>query len=169
MTDIVLQHRTIADYTKPLPPLPNGTWKLQALKLAYKPVTKQTKEGDDVETVEYLLTVQPIEPTSSVSPEELEAAVDPKTGRPTYDGKRIFLRFIQMYYGDMKSLGEAMRAMGFTGDDTFEGIADEEAVKGRTAYGDVWTREYKTKDGREGYEQKVRTWSDKGGSAAFAL
>jgi hypothetical protein len=168
MPNIELQHRTIADLSKPPANIPTGVWELRAIKLSSKDVTMKTKEGEEYETVEYLLSLEPIAPTKSVNPDEL-AAIDPRTGKPAYDGKRLFLRFTESYRPEMQSLGSALAAMGFSENDSFDEIVENNGVKGRKVFGEVFNRDYKRNDGTEGTEQKVRTWSAKGGSEAFAI
>jgi hypothetical protein len=162
MPEIALQHRTIADLSKPQPPVPTGVWKLRAIKMSAKDVTKKDREGNEYETQEYLLTVEPIEPTASVDPEAL-AEIDPATGKPAHDGKRMFLRFTVSFRPELNSLLSAVKAMGIPETESLAGIVDGNLVKGRTVYGEVYNRSYKRNDGGDGTEQRVRSWAANGG------
>lgn len=168
MASIELQHRTIADMTKPQPPLPTGVWKFRGVKLSANQATRTTKDGDEREIIEYLLTVEPLEPTASVDPAAL-AEVDERTGKPIYDGKRLYLRYNDDFRSDMQTLGGALVAMGFGPTDDPNKIIEKNLVKGKTAFGELFNRTFTRKDGEAGIEQKVRSWSDKGGGEKFAI
>ena len=161
-------HRTVGDLSKPAANIPTGTWKLRAIKLSSKDVTFQPKDGEEYDTVEYTLSMEPITPTASVDPTAL-AEVDERTGKPVYEGKRLFLRYKANFRSDMVQLGAALAAMGFGADDSFEDIVERNSVKGRFAQGDIFNRTYKRNDGSDGTEQKVRSWAVPGAAAGFAL
>jgi hypothetical protein len=43
--------------------------------------------------------MEPLEPTASVNPEEV-GELDEKTGKPVYEGKRLFLRYVEAFRSD---------------------------------------------------------------------
>lgn len=157
--EVKLMHRTIADLSKEPSTIPTGVWTLRAIKLSSKEVTKKNRDGEEYETVEYMLTAEPVTPSASVNPDEL-AEVDPKTGKPVYDGARLFLRYVEAFRSDMQSLGNALSAMGFGDDDSFDTIIEKNLVRGKLAKGEIVNRSYTRNDKTEGVEQKVRRWAD---------
>lgn len=160
--------RTLKDLNREPANVPTGLWDLRAIKISAKDVTKKTRDGEEYETIEYLLTLEPVKAGSSVSPEEL-AVIDERTGKPAYEGKRIFCRFVESFRSDMKDLLAALHAMGFEDDADFDAIVEKNLVRGRSARGDVFNRTYPKNDGTQGTEQKVRSWAPVGASAAMAL
>lgn len=167
MADIVLQHRTIADMTREPPPLPVGVWKFRAIKLSTRERTRNTKQGEKT-SVEYVLTVEPLEPTSA-SNKAVFDQVDPETGKPMFDGKRLYLTYNEDFASDNRTLAGFFTAVGFPETESPAEIIGKEKVKGKTAYGELFNRDFERKDGKPGVEQKVRSWSAKGGSAKFAI
>ena len=56
-------HRTIGDLSKQPANIPTGVWKLRAIKISAKDVTKTNREQEEYETREYTLSMEPISPT----------------------------------------------------------------------------------------------------------
>jgi hypothetical protein len=161
-------HRTIGDLSKPPANIPTGVWKLRAIKISTKDVTKTNREGEEYETQEYTLSMEPISPTQSVNPKEV-AELDERTGKPVYEGKRLFLRFVEAFRSDMGKLGVAVQAMGFLPDDDFDAIVEGNKVRGKVVFGEIYNRPFKRNDGSDGIEQLVRAWAASEGSQAFVL
>lgn len=161
MAEVVLAHRTIADLSKEPANIPTGVWQLRGIKLSVKSVTKKTRDGEEYDTNEFTLTLEPVSPTASVNPEEL-AEKDPNTGKPVYDGKRVFQRFVESFRTDMKDMGAALTAMGLSGD--LGTIIEKNSVRGKVVFGELFNRHYTRNDKSEGIEQRVRAW----GSASAA-
>jgi hypothetical protein len=163
---------TLDDMTKELPPIPTGTWTLQGLKLSVKEVTKKDKDGNEYDTDEFTLTVLPVAPGANVDPDEI-AEVDLRTGKPVYEGRRVFLRFPASFPQEMRGLGNALRAMGYDGAANPYQIAEDNAVRGKTARGEIFNRYFPRKDDlpgeSTGIEQKVRNWATVAKSAEFDL
>ena len=165
--NITKQHITIGDLSKPPGNIPTGEWQLRAISLKQRGRTVNFKDGEK-ESVEYTLAMEPIAPTESVDPEAL-ADLDPMTGRPTYDGKRLFLRYTLAFANEMRQLASALQAMGFTDEDDFIDVVENERVKGRTAYGEIFNRSYPKNDGSTGVEQKVKGWASSATAGAVEL
>jgi len=161
-------HETIGDLSKQPANIPTGVWKLRAIKLSAKDVTKTDREGGEYETVEYTLSMEPLEPTASVNPEEVNE-LDERTGKPVYEGKRLFLRFVKAFQSDKAQLGAALGAMGFAANTALKTIIDENKVRGKTVKGEIFNRTYKRNDGSDGTEQKVRSWAGADAATGFAL
>jgi len=159
---------TIVQATKEIPPIPTGTWTLQASKLSVKEVTKKDREGNEYETDEFTLSVIPTAPGVNVDPDAL-AEVDPITGKPVYEGKRLFLRYIASFGGNMRELGNALAAFGYPENTNFYQVAEDNSIRGKSAKGDVYDREYPKNDGTKGVEQKVRNWAGVVKSADYQL
>lgn len=168
MAEVKLMHRTIADLSKEPGKIPVGVWTLRAIKLSAKDVTKKNRDGEEYETVEYMLTAEPVTPSASVNPDEL-SEVDPKTGKPVYDGARLFLRYVEAFRNDMASLGAALSAMGFGDEDSFDTIIERNLVRGKVLKGEIFNRNYTRNDKTEGTEQKVRSWSNVNAESGIAL
>lgn len=166
--DITQTHTTIGDLSKPPANIPTGVWQLRAISLKAKDVTKRSKDGEEYETTEYNLVMEPVVPGDSVDPEEL-SELDPMTGRPAYDGKRLFLRYTKSFRNEMTQLSSALMAMGFGSEDSFEDVVENNRVKGRTAYGEVWNRSYPKNDGTQGVEQKVAKWASSATAGAVEI
>lgn len=161
-------HRTIGDLSKQPANIPTGVWKLRAIKISAKDVTKQNREGEEYETREYTLSMEPLEPTASVNPEEVNE-LDERTGKPVYEGKRLFLRYVEAFRSDLTQLGTAMQAMGFGDGDDFDAIVEGNKVRGKVVKGEIFNRTYKRNDGSDGVEQKVRSWAGADAATGFAL
>jgi hypothetical protein len=112
--------------------------------------------------------MEPIAPSASVNPEEV-AEVDPRTGKPVYDGKRLFLRYTDAFASDVNQLVAAFKAMGFGTEAVFEDIIEENQVRGKRVFGEVHNRTYRRNDGTDGVEQKVRSWASTAAADGFAL
>jgi hypothetical protein len=161
-------HRTIGDMSKQPANIPTGVWKLRAIKISAKDVTKTNREGEEYETVEYTLSMEPLEPTASVNPDEV-GELDERTGKPVYEGKRLFLRYVQAFRSDEAQLAAAFLAMGFDKNEDPDEIIEHNKVRGKVAFGEIFNRTFKRNDGSDGTEQKVRSWAGVGTAAGFAL
>jgi hypothetical protein len=168
MATVKLMHRTLGDMSKPPANIPTGVWKLRAIKISAKDVTKTNRDGEEYETKEYTMTMEPIAPTASVNPEEVNE-VDPRSGRPAYDGKRLFLRYTDAFASDVNQLVAAFGAMGFGKDADFDEIIDDNQVRGKTVFGEIFNRTYRKNDGSDGVEQKVRSWASTASADGFAI
>jgi hypothetical protein len=165
--NITKQHITIGDLSKPPADIPTGVWHLRAISLKTSTREVNFKDGPKDATV-YTLALEPLSPTESVDPDAL-ADLDPMTGRPTYDGKRLFIRFTSVFANEMRQLGSALQALGFTDEDDFGDVVENNRVKGRTAYGEIFTRSYPKNDGTTGTEQKVKGWASSATAGAVEL
>lgn len=166
---INLMHRTLADLSKPAGNIPTGTWnKIRAIKLTAKEVTKTNRDGEEVEALEFTLSAEAVEPSSSVDPVAL-AEIDPATGKPAYEGKRLFLRYSDAFRNDMTTMAAAMTAFGIPADASLQAIIDGNLVKGKVASGEIFNRDFKRNDGSDGVEQKVRSWAKVGTAHGFEL
>lgn len=173
-------HRTIGDLSKQPANIPTGVWKLRAIKISAKEVTKQNREHEEYETWEYTLSMEPLEPTASVNPEEV-SELDEKTGKPVYEGKRLFLRYVEAFRSDMTQLGAAFLAMGLDKNDalmSFDPVTErwvpgeiivENKVRGKIVKGEIFNRSYKRNDLSDGVEQKVRSWASSDTATGFVL
>lgn len=161
-------HRTVGDLDREPANVPTGVWELRAIKLSQRDITKKNKEGEEYETIEYRLDVEPMKASSGVNPDELNE-LDERTGKPVYEGKRLFLRYCEAFRGEMKSLHDALSALGFGKNDDFDVVIEKNLVRGRTAKGEIYNRTYTKNDGTPGTEQKVKSWAPVGASAAMAL
>jgi hypothetical protein len=166
--EIKEMHRTIGDLSKQPANIPTGVWKLRAIKISSKDVTKTNRDGEEYETKEHTLSMEPLEPTASVNPDEVNE-LDEKTGKPVYEGKRLFLRYVDAFRSDLTQLGAALSAMGFDEKEDFDAIVASNAVRGKIAFGEVFNRTYKRNDGSDGVEQKVRSWAGGEAGSGFAL
>lgn len=161
--------RTLKDLNREPANIPTGVWDvIRFISLKQKDVTKKTRDGEEYETVEYTLVGEPVTPSKSVNPDELNE-LDERTGKPVYEGKRLFLRFVESFRSDMKDLVTALGVMGFGEDDDFDKIVEGNLVKGRSAKGEIFNRTYPKNDGTQGTEQKIRGWAKAGSSAGFAI
>jgi hypothetical protein len=166
---INLMHRTLADLSKPAGNIPTGLWnKIRGIKLTAKEVTKTNRDGEEFEAVEFTLSAEAVEPSSSVDPDAL-AEIDAATGKPSYEGKRLFLRYSDAFRSDMTTMSAAMTAFGIPSDTSLQAIVDGNLVKGKVASGEIFNRDFKRNDGSDGVEQKVRSWAKVGTAHGFAL
>lgn len=166
--DINTNHRKLADLSRPVENIPTGVWQLRAISIKAKEITRTNRDGEEFETVEYTTVLEPVKPTASVNPAEV-AAVDERTGKPVYDGKRLFIRSTEAFNNNMKSLAAMLGAMGFTGEDDFDEIVENNRVKGKMVYGEVYNRTYPRKDGTDGVEQLVKSWSSAAAADSLAI
>lgn len=155
--------RTIAEFEKEPANVPTGVWEFRAISLKVKDVTKKTKEGEEYETEEFTLALEPLTPTASVNPDEL-AEIDEQTGKPVYEGKRVFARFVASFFTDKKQFAQAMRALGVGDQDDLNAIIEKNSLRGRKVMGELFNRTYPRNDGTQGTEQKVRNWCPVGSS-----
>jgi hypothetical protein len=165
--NITKQHITIGDLSKPPADIPTGVWHLRAISLKTGSRMMNFKDGEREATV-YTLALEPLSPTESVNPEAL-AELDPMTGRPAYDGKRLFIRFTDAFANEMRQLASALQAMGFTDEDDFNDVVENNRVKGRTVYGDIFNRSFPGNDGKPRTEQKVKSWASSATAGAVEL
>jgi len=148
-------HLTVGEAGKEAGLIPTGTWKLRAVKIQEKKYTYENDEGDDVESSVVILTEEPIEPTKSVSQEEVNA-IDPTTGQAPYAGRRLWTRFDRQYPGALRQLGQAMGAYGFGSEDDLQAIIKGNTVRGKTCYGEVYTNTFDRRDGSTTSESRVK-------------
>lgn len=166
---INMMHRTLADLSKPAGNIPTGVWnKIRGIKLTAKEVTKTNRDGEEFEAVEFTLSAEAVEPSSSVDPDAL-AEIDTATGKPSYEGKRLFLRYSDAFRSDMTTMAAAMTAFGIPADASLQAIVDGNLVKGKVASGEIFNRDFKRNDGSDGVEQKVRSWAQVGTAHGFTL
>lgn len=153
-------HTSIGELGQEGGELPNGVWRLRAISLKHKVITYEDDDGEEQKDDKFTLTIEPMEPTASVDPVAV-AEVNPKTGKPAYEGRRVFLSYTGRYGGQMSEMRKALLAFGFNAEPKGEvqRIIRENAVKGREVYGTVFTHTYPKKDGSEGIDMRVKDWA----------
>ncbi len=141
------------DEIQPAGLIPSGVWLLRGLSAkAQKKVDEKTDEEYDIVT----LIHEPVEPTGSVDPDEA-GAVNEKTSRSTFDGKRVFTKFFVHNDADADRM---LRVVEQHGVET-EGrsvAAIFEAFKGARVYGEVYTRSFKNQGGENQQDNSIRGW-----------
>lgn len=166
--EIAQQHLTIGDLSKQPGNIPTGVWELRALSIKAKDVTKTSRDGDEYETTEYVVALEPVKPTASVDPAAV-AELDPMTGKPVYDGKRLFLRYTAAFQNERAQLGAMLSAMGFGEKDKFAEVIEGNLVKGKKVYGEIFNRTFTRNDGTPGTDQRVKSWSSVAAADALAI
>ena len=166
---------TIGQMAKEQPPFPVGTWTIQAQQLSVvQDVEKSTKSGETFDTDVFTLSVIPTVPGSNVDPDAL-SEIDPATGKPAYEGQRIFLNYTSAYQAARKSLSDALRAFGFADDvNPYELAQDSNNdIRGRVAKGDLTHARYHRRDDKPneetGIRQDVKNWGKAVKSAEYQL
>ena len=141
---------------KPPALVPSGSWLLRCLAAK---IEKGTDRDDNI-VEKFKFVHEPMEPTSSVDPDEA-AAIDPETGRSPYDGKRVYTTLTLFSAADIAKVKMAILAH-FDADET-EGKKTSELVplmRGRKVYGAVSRYTYENKQTRETRtDNEVKTWA----------
>jgi len=167
---------TIGQLAKEQPPFPEGTGTIEAQALSVKSVTKKTKMGEDLDTDEFTLSIVPTVPGVNVDPDAL-AEIDQNTGKPVYEGQRVFLKFAMAFPQARRELASALAAFGYGVDTNPYELADagNTSIRGRVARGYIFHRHYHRNDDAPGVdtglEQKVqgKTWSKVAKGAEYNL